>query len=611
MIFPHQDTYWQAAADFLKKRFGEKARLVAPTEFHEIFPHTFPYDAIRHLDLRQLDAFVIHKGALSEVGLPTCTLLIEEGIPLFGNEVFVVYGLKGRRPFRMPPGDHFAAFHRAVADRKNFDQHPLKQHSEFLSQATVILMTTYNRPGRLAAALESISQLKAPILLVNDGSSPEHHAAYAEVYKKFQVRVIEMPDNRGLPNALNTGLSYWLADPQVEWISYLQDDVEVRLDLLVALARVQDPEKYPLLTGRLNTMQKVYGETEVNGQRVIQQRMSPGLHLHAHRTYWEKMLPVPSPYFQSPKKWPGAPLRGADEDWWISLWSPHSVVKQGKHIAVLPGMVRTLTVLEAESTWGNPGQPEPALSSPVWPVTDFIPAQLAKSPVPVAQPIHLPNPRNFWETLAQRFGQKQEAEIHPHTPAEKAESYHAIDSGSTELEVLNFINALVCLFKPQRVLETGTFLGFGTCAIADGLRSNNQGRLSSIELDPVHLKWAREHMWQFDPKLEQRVDFFNVSSLTFLENYEGLPFDLLFLDSELDIRAQEFSIARKRGLIAVGAVCVIHDTSLNREDMASGDADDFRDRHLFSEPGDAFEVFQFPYSRGFHLLRYLGEKRLN
>ena len=376
MIFPDDDPYWKSVADFLFARFGETASLLAPNEFHEIFPRTYPYDVSRHLNVRELDALVIHKGDLAGVGAGICDLLIREGIPLFGNEVFVVYSFKGPVPMHFPGAVHFESFRLKAARPETFPANPVKSHSEFSGPATVILMTTFNRPALLSRSLKTITRLKAPILVVNDGSSPEHAEAYDNVTKSFGIRVLHLPDNRGLSAALNIGLNYWLADPGVEWISYLQDDVEVSADLLKALSRVQDREKYPLLTGRHNPRHKIYGEKEINGCRVLLQRMSPGIHLHAHRNYWEKMLPIPTAYFQAPRCWSNAPLRGADEDWWISQWSPHSIVKQGQYIAVVRGLVRTTTVLARESTWENPGEADPPLQPQQFSTENFIPAAL-------------------------------------------------------------------------------------------------------------------------------------------------------------------------------------------------------------------------------------------
>lgn len=357
--------------DFLLERYGEGARILAPTEFHEIFPNTFSYNVAGLVDPESIDVLVIHKGMLAEIGKKICSLVATKGHVLLANEVFVVFALKGPKPSKFAGREHVDLFYQSVQDEKTFQSTAAGLHSEFPGPTTVILMTTYNRPHRLARSLETILPLNAPILVVNDASDPMHAGAYAGILGSSGVRVLNMPDNRGLSNALNAGLSYWLADPLVEWICYLQDDVEVRPDLLAALARVQHPEKRPILTGRHNSLQKTYGEGMVNGIRVLYQRMSPGIHLHAHRSYWEKMIPIPTVYFQAPRKRPGAPLRGADEDWWITQWSPHSIVKRGGYVTVVPDLVRTTTVLAEESTWGNPGEPDPPLPPPQFAADDF------------------------------------------------------------------------------------------------------------------------------------------------------------------------------------------------------------------------------------------------
>jgi predicted O-methyltransferase YrrM len=606
MAFPHHDPFWQSALEFVLARFGDTASIVAPLEFHELIPRTYPYDVIRKLELDRLDAIVVHKGRLDQVGRKACAALAKSGIPLFGNEVFAVFSLNGERPRKVPGEHHFSTFYAQATAAATFAAPAARVPSEFADPSTVILMTTYNRPHRLAASLRTIAPLEVPILVVDDGSDPQHDDAYAAIYRTFDVRVLKLPGNRGVSTALNAGLSYWLADPRVEWISYLQDDVEVRPDLLAVIARVQDPEQYPLLTGRHDPLQRVFQETEVNGERVLFQRMCAGIHLHGHRTYWERQLPIPTAYFRAPKRFPDMPLRGADEDWWIVQWSPHSVVKQGMYVTVLPGLVRTTTGLSIESTWGNPGFPDPPLPPPQLP-TDGKPAASACALATSSEAAHTHPPRNFWEVLAARFGQTTEIDIHIHAKEERGHLFHAIDSRSTELEVLNFINALVCLFKPDVALETGSFLGFGTCAIGAGLKSNGRGHLFSLEIDRTHLEWAREHLRQFDASLEQFVSFVHERSLDFIGRYRDAPFDFVFIDTELDIRMSELTLLEQRGLLAPGAVCIVHDTSPYRmPGTGGGSADDFADRHVMSEFGDRFEVFQFPFSRGFHLFRRRG-----
>jgi predicted O-methyltransferase YrrM len=51
------------------------------------------------------------------------------------------------------------------------------------------------------------------------------------------------------------------------------------------------------------------------------------------------------------------------------------------------------------------------------------------------------------------------------------------------IEVLDFLYTLVRLTKPERVLETGTWLGRSATAIASALRANGIGYLVTIELN--------------------------------------------------------------------------------------------------------------------------------
>ena len=63
----------------------------------------------------------------------------------------------------------------------------------------------------------------------------------------------------------------------------------------------------------------------------------------------------------------------------------------------------------------------------------------------------------------------QESFTHPHCPEEKAELFFTFDVGSTEVESLELLHAIIRRTKPQMCLETGTFCGIGTIAIAHAL----------------------------------------------------------------------------------------------------------------------------------------------
>src|ERR1700694_3131550 len=81
------------------------------------------------------------------------------------------------------------------------------------------------------------------------------------------------------------------------------------------------------------------------------------------------------------------------------------------------------------------------------------------------------------------FVLQSEAEAHPHDPAERAELFLGYNTGSTEMEVLNWLYATILLLKPQHIVETGAADGLGTIALASACKANGFGRVHSIEID--------------------------------------------------------------------------------------------------------------------------------
>jgi len=88
---------------------------------------------------------------------------------------------------------------------------------------------------------------------------------------------------------------------------------------------------------------------------VARRRPLPGI-LHAHRNYWSRVLPIPTPYLGSAS--PGwGEGQGADVDWWVVSWAPQSIVKQGGYIACVSGLVHPWRSPATDSTQKNePGR---------------------------------------------------------------------------------------------------------------------------------------------------------------------------------------------------------------------------------------------------------------
>ena len=266
--------------------------------------------------------------------------------------------------FRMgpPPSDHRPATDAPARTRLDqLLQTPpagrIPRLGTFAWKDRAILVTTFERPSALERTLPQLVRLGAPILLVDDGSRDSVAEQNHALAREHGIEYLRLPTNRGISAALNAGMEYLLADGRLDWISYFQDDVDVRPDTLECLSRVEDAESRPLLTGYDADEHPVVQESEIEGVAVRLKRETAGVHLHAHRSYWRAVLPIPTEYLGAPKRrW-----EGSLEDAWITVGAPKAAARRGIPIVCVPGLVRTFLWHQGDSTWGNPNEPDAVL----------------------------------------------------------------------------------------------------------------------------------------------------------------------------------------------------------------------------------------------------------
>jgi glycosyltransferase involved in cell wall biosynthesis len=226
----------------------------------------------------------------------------------------------------------------------------------------VSLVTTFSRPDALARSLPQIAALRAPVLVVDDGGSCEEQNR--NVCAKHGAAYLRLPENRGLAAALNIGLSFWLADSSVKWISYFQDDVDVHPDAHKALTRLHDSR--PLLTGHDGSEHATGYVEEVNGLIVKHKSYIRATHMHGSAELWRSFLPVPTNALGTPKKINAGRGMGSNVDWWIVRDAPNSMEKRSQDILCVPGLVRSFLWRGSDSCWGNTSKAgeEPPLAAP-------------------------------------------------------------------------------------------------------------------------------------------------------------------------------------------------------------------------------------------------------
>ena len=152
-------------------------------------------------------------------------------------------------------------------------------------------------------------------------------------------------------------------------------------------------------------------------------------------------------------------------------------------------------------------------------------------------------------------GDVLQPEYHRPTPeCPHPERWHMYDSMTAEVEVLDFLKAIVTTIKPELILETGTFSGMSTLHIAEGLQANGFGKVITCEYDPKVFAAAKK---RFDSsELGKWIDARNESSLEM--KVDG-RIDLLFSDSDAPLREQE--VRRFLPQMNPNGLILMHDAS--------------------------------------------------
>ncbi len=142
--------------------------------------------------------------------------------------------------------------------------------------------------------------------------------------------------------------------------------------------------------------------------------------------------------------------------------------------------------------------------------------------------------RHILERLAEQ-GDFVQDEYTPPTPeCPHPELWKMMDSQTSEVEVLDFLKSLVTTIKPRLIVETGTFLGYGTIKMAEGLKENGFGRLITIEYDPDIYAKAKQRI-----EGSGLADWIEARNQSSLDTQIDGTIDFLYSDSLLKIREQE------------------------------------------------------------------------
>lgn len=130
--------------------------------------------------------------------------------------------------------------------------------------------------------------------------------------------------------------------------------------------------------------------------------------------------------------------------------------------------------------------------------------------------------------------------------------YSCFDTGSLETEVGEFLYGLVRMVKPEKILETGSYHGISTSYMADALKKNGFGKLTTLEYEQINLNTTRIQLAEFG-----LLGFVNTEYVSSLNYQPKEQFDLIFLDTEPGIRFQE--LVKYYPFLKPGGFVFIHD----------------------------------------------------
>jgi len=124
------DKNWVNVVDFFKQQKLDSLRILGPKEFRELGLITYPISA----SWNDYDCVILHKGLLNELELNVIERIHDDGIPVFANEVFVVFSKKWQGPTVLK-SIHFKSFIERLKS--------LKQQVSVVESSTPARMAVY------------------------------------------------------------------------------------------------------------------------------------------------------------------------------------------------------------------------------------------------------------------------------------------------------------------------------------------------------------------------------------------------------------------------------------------------------------------------------------
>ncbi|MDB9319774.1 MULTISPECIES: class I SAM-dependent methyltransferase [Cyanophyceae] len=184
MPFPINDVYWTNTAEFLKEHINNEDKIIANVEFIEKLPNTIAYPSSWKSELTNYQWVVIHKGMMDELDYLFLNQIVEEFIPVFANEVFVVFS-KEPKLFKIDEAlDHWQAFINNMRDQEVI--YPILPR--ILKEVKKILIPLINRLDIIEQVIAKSANAKEAVQLFKQDSvtdQPDYSALSVDKIKEL------------------------------------------------------------------------------------------------------------------------------------------------------------------------------------------------------------------------------------------------------------------------------------------------------------------------------------------------------------------------------------------------------------------------------------------
>lgn len=169
--FPYDDSYWVSAADFVEAHRQPEELLIAPLRFSQRLGQVQPYTQ----KLTSMSGFhwaIVHKGSLDKLRPELMRSIAAEAMPVFANEVFVVFSNRTDLAQLEASTPHLAAFHEQTNPQQAQPPQPSESKALNLKLLGFDLSLKRHRQESHPESIEAVDSVSSDELLQSPPLEP-------------------------------------------------------------------------------------------------------------------------------------------------------------------------------------------------------------------------------------------------------------------------------------------------------------------------------------------------------------------------------------------------------------------------------------------------------